>query len=142
MKTYMPSGTPAEGKWYVVDAEGKIFGRLASQVAHILRGKHKVDFTPHVAGGDHVIVVNIDKVVFTGRKLDQKMYRRHSGYPGGLKETSYRDLMQRKPAFAFEVAVKGMLPKNSLGDVMFRKLKVYAGSEHAHSAQMPEPLEF
>ncbi len=140
MKTYMPSGKVA-GKWFVVDAEGQTFGRLASRVAYILRGKHKPDFTPHVNMGDHVIVVNIEKVVFTGRKLDQKMYRRHSGYPGGLKEVSYRELMQRKPAFAFEIAVKGMLPKNAIGHDMFRKLKVYTGPEHQHSAQMPEPLE-
>lgn len=141
MKTYMPSGKPAAGKWYVVDAEGQIFGRLASRVAHVLRGKHKPDFTPHVSMGDHVIVVNIDKVVFTGNKLDQKFYRRHSGYPGGLKEVSYRDLMRKKPAFAFEIAVKGMLPKNTLGSSMLKKLKVYAGPEHMHSAQMPEPLD-
>jgi len=139
MKTYMPSGNAA-GKWYVLDATGQTFGRLASRVAYILRGKHKPDFTPHMSMGDHVIVVNIDKVVFTGRKLDQKTYRKHSGYPGGLKETSYRDLMQKKPAFAFEIAVKGMLPKNSLGHDMFKKLKVYTGPEHRHSAQMPEPL--
>ncbi len=140
MKTYMPSGN-ASGKWYVLDAQGQTFGRLASRVAYILRGKHRPDFTPHVCLGDHVIVVNIDKVVFTGHKLDNKTYRHHTGYPGGLKETSYRELMQKKPAFAFELAVKGMLPKNAIGREMFRKLKVYTGPEHQHSAQMPEPLE-
>ncbi len=140
MKTYMPSGKTA-GKWYVMDAEGQIFGRLASRVAHVLRGKHKPDFTPHAVMGDHVIVVNIDKVVFTGKKLDQKTFRRHSGYPGGLKETTYRELMNKKPAFAFECAVKGMLPKNSIGHAMFRNLKVYAGPDHNHGAQTPEPFE-
>jgi len=140
MKTYMPRGNTA-GKWYIVDASGKTFGRLASRVALVLRGKHRPDFTPHMAMGDHVIVVNIDKIVFTGNKLDQKTYRRHSGYPGGLKEISYRELMNKKPAFAFECAVKGILPKNSIGRDMFRNLKVYTGSEHKHAAQMPETLE-
>jgi large subunit ribosomal protein L13 len=139
MNTYMPAGKQ-EAKWYVVDAEGQTFGRLASRVAAILRGKHKPDFTPHVSMGDHVIVVNIEKVVFTGKKLDQKTYTHHTGYPGGLKQTLYRDLMQKRPEFAFELAVKGMLPKNSLGREMFRKLKVYSGPEHKQSAQMPEPL--
>ena len=140
MKTYMPSGKP-DGKWYVVDAEGQVFGRLASRVAGILRGKHKPEFTPHAVMGDHVIVVNIDKVVFTGKKLDQKTYRYHTGYPGGLKETKYRELMQKKPEFAFERAVKGMLPKNSIGRAMFKNLKVYAGPDHKHAAQTPEPME-
>ena len=141
MKSYMPSGNTASGKWYVIDAQGKTFGRLASRVAYILKGKHKPTYTPHADMGDHVIVVNIDKVIFTGNKLDQKVYYHYTGHPGGLKETTYRDLMQKKPEFAFERAVKGMLPKNALGRSMIKKLKVYAGPEHQHSAQTPEPLE-
>ena len=128
-------------KWYVVDAEGKPLGRLASEVAKILRGKHKPEFTPHVDTGDYVIVLNADKVVLTGRKLDQKYYRRHTGYAGGLKETKYRDFLASKPERVIELAVKGMLPKNSLGRAMFKKLKVYKGSEHSHQAQKPEILE-
>lgn len=141
MKTYMAKAEDLERKWYVVDAEGKTFGRVASRVAAILRGKHKPIFTPHVDTGDYVIVLNVDKVVFTGNKLDQKKYYRHSGYPGGLKETTYRELMQKKPKFAFEKAVKGMLPKNSLGRSMIKKLKVYEGAEHKHAAQQPEALD-
>ncbi|MBQ9989277.1 MAG: 50S ribosomal protein L13 [Clostridia bacterium] len=140
MKTYMPGQEDAARKWYIVDAEGQTFGRLASRVASVLKGKHKPTVTPHADMGDFVIVVNIDKAVFTGRKLDQKIYYRHTGYPGGLKEVKYRDLMANKPELAFEMAVKGMLPKNSLGTKMLRKLKVYAGPEHKHSAQQPEPL--
>ena len=141
MKSYMPSGNTASGKWSVIDAQGKTFGRLASRVAYILKGTHKPTYTPHADMGDHVIVVNIDKVIFTGNKLDQKIYYHYTGHPGGLKETTYRDLMQKKPALAFERAVKGMLPKNALGRSMIKKLKVYAGPEHKHSAQTPEPLE-
>ena len=141
MKTYMANPQTVERKWYVIDAEGVTFGRLASRVASILRGKHKPTFTPHVDTGDYVIVTNIDKAVFTGNKLDAKIYYRHTGYPGGLKEVKYRDLMANKPAFAFEKAVRGMLPKNSLGRSMIKKLKVYAGPEHGHEAQKPEKLE-
>ncbi|MDL2225191.1 50S ribosomal protein L13 [Eubacteriales bacterium OttesenSCG-928-M02] len=140
MKTYMPKKAEVERNWYVIDAEGKTFGRLASQVAYILKGKHKPIYSPHVDVGDYVIVTNADKVVFTGKKLDQKIYYKHSGYRGGLKETPYRQLMEKKPCFAFEKAVKGMLPKNALGRAMFRKLKVYAGPEHKHEAQQPQAL--
>jgi len=141
MKTYMAKPKEVFRKWYVVDAEGKPLGRLASEVAKILRGKHKPEFTPHVDTGDYVIVLNADKVVLTGRKLDQKYYRRHTGYAGGLKETKYRDFLASKPERVIELAVKGMLPKNSLGRAMFKKLKVYKGSEHSHQAQKPEILE-
>ncbi|NLJ72195.1 MAG: 50S ribosomal protein L13 [Syntrophomonadaceae bacterium] len=128
-------------KWYVIDADGQTLGRLASEVAVILRGKHKAIYTPHVDTGDFVIIINAEKVVLTGNKLDQKKYRRHSGYPGGLKEVSYRDLMDRRPERAVEVAIKGMLPHNRLGRQMFKKLKVYRGSEHPHAAQKPEVRE-
>lgn len=141
MNTYMAKPETVERKWYVVDASGLTLGRLASQVASILRGKNKPIFTPHVDTGDFVIIINADKIVLTGKKLDQKFYRRHSGYPGGLKETSYRRLMGTKPEFAFEQAVRGMLPHNALGRQMFRKLKVYRGGEHQHQAQQPEVLQ-
>ncbi|NLC69632.1 MAG: 50S ribosomal protein L13 [Clostridiaceae bacterium] len=141
MKTYMAKPGVVSRKWYVIDAEGKPLGRLASEVAKILRGKHKPEFTPHTDVGDHVIVLNADKVVLTGKKPDQKYYRRHSGQPGGLKEIKYRDFLATKPEKAFEIAVKGMLPKNSLGRAMFKKLKVYRGNEHKHQAQKPEILE-
>ena len=141
MKTYMATPGSVEKKWYVVDAEGKTFGRLASQVAAVLIGKHKPEFTPNVDTGDYVIIVNADKAVFTGKKLQQKKYYSPSGYPGGLKETNYADLMARKPEFAMEEAVRRMLPKSRLGRQMAKKLFVYAGSEHKHAAQKPEPLE-
>lgn len=141
MKTFVAKPQEVEKKWYVIDAEGKNFGRLASEVAKILRGKHKPIFTPHVDTGDYVIILNCEKVVFTGKKLDQKMYRYHTGYPGGLKEVPYKRLMATKPERAFEHAVKGMLPKNALGRAMYAKLKVYAGAEHEHQAQKPEVLE-
>ncbi len=141
MKTYMATPGSVEKKWYVVDAEGKTFGRLASQVAAILIGKHKPEFTPNVDTGDYVIIVNADKAVFTGKKLQQKKYYSHSGYPGGLKETNYADLMAKKPEFAMEEAVRRMLPKSRLGRQMAKKLFVYAGSDHKHAAQKPEPLE-
>ncbi|WP_200774201.1 50S ribosomal protein L13 [Thermosyntropha lipolytica] len=130
-----------ERKWYVIDASGQPLGRLASEVAAILRGKHKPIYTPHVDTGDYVIVINAEKIVLTGDKLNKKMYRHHSGYPGGLKEMSYRDLLQKKPEKAIELAVKGMLPHNRLGRKMFKKLKVYRGSEHPHQAQKPEIRE-
>jgi large subunit ribosomal protein L13 len=140
-KTYMAKPEEVERKWYLVDASGKRLGRLASQVAAILRGKHKPIFTPHLDVGDFVVVINASKVVLTGKKLDKKVYYRHSGYPGGLKEIPYRILLEKNPVKAFELAVKRMLPKNSLGRKMFKKLKVYAGPEHPHQAQKPEPLE-
>ena len=141
VKPYMAKAETVQRKWYVVDAEGMVLGRLASQVAAILRGKNKPTFTPHVDTGDHVIVLNADKVVLTGDKLNQKFYRRHSGYPGGLKETSYKDLMAKKADLAVIEAVRGMLPKNALGRQMIKKLRVYKGAEHDHAAQKPEVLE-
>ncbi|NLN42496.1 MAG: 50S ribosomal protein L13 [Clostridiales bacterium] len=141
MKTFMAKAEEVERKWYVVDADGKTLGRLASEVAKILRGKHKPIYTPHVDTGDHVIVINAEKVRLTGKKLDQKMYRRHSQYPGGLKEIPYRQLMETRPTLAVYQAVKGMLPKNSLGRKMLKKLRVYAGPDHKHEAQQPEMLE-
>jgi large subunit ribosomal protein L13 len=141
MKTFMAKAQEVNRKWLIVDAEGIALGRLASEVAKILRGKHKPDFTPHVDTGDHVIVLNAEKVVLTGKKLDQKMYRHHSLYPGGLKEVKYRHFMATRPEKAVELAIKGMLPKNSLGRAMFTKLKVYKGTDHKHEAQMPEKLD-
>ncbi len=141
MKTFMAKAEEVKRKWYVIDAEGKPLGRLASEVAKILRGKNKPTYTPHVDTGDFVIILNAEKVVLTGKKLDQKLYRHHSLYPGGLKEIKYRQFMATKPEKAVELAVKGMLPKNSLGRAMYRKLKVYKGNEHEHQAQMPETLE-
>lgn len=140
MKTFMAKPNEVERKWYVVDAADMPLGRLASQVAAILRGKNKAVFTPHVDTGDHVIVINCDKVVLTGKKLTQKVYRTHNHYVG-LKETSYKDIMAKKPDFAVYRAVKGMLPKNSLGSKMLKKLRVYKGSEHPHQAQNPEVLK-
>jgi len=141
MKTFMAKAEDVKRKWYVIDAEGKPLGRLASEIAKILRGKNKPNYTPHVDTGDYVIVLNAEKVVLTGKKLEQKYYRHHSRYPGGLKEIKYKQFMAEKPERAVEIAVKGMLPKNSLGRAMFRKLKVYRGSEHQHQAQKPEKLE-
>ncbi len=137
MKTIMANKATVERKWFVVDAANMPLGRVATQVAMILRGKHKPTYTPHVDCGDYVIVINTDKVILTGDKLNQKMYYRHSGFPGGLKGTQYKTLMATKSDFVFEKAVKGMLPKNSLGRDMFRKLKVYKGAEHPHEAQCP-----
>ena len=140
MKTFMANAETVERKWYVVDADGMTLGRLASQVAAILRGKNKPTFTPHVDCGDHVIVINAAKVVLSGKKLDQKIYYHHSGFAGGLKQTKYRKLMAEKPEFAVKHAVIGMLPKGPLGRQMGRKLRVYAGAEHEHEAQKPEVL--
>lgn len=140
MKTFMAKAETIERKWYVIDAEGKVLGRLATQVAVILRGKNKPIFTPHVDTGDHVIILNADKIVLTGNKLDQKLYRSHSGYPGGLKEITYRKLIEKKPEFVISEAVRGMLPKNTLGRNMLKKLKVYKGNQHEHQAQKPEVL--
>jgi len=141
VKTYSAKAQDVERKWYVVDAQGKTLGRLTTQIATILRGKHKPIYTPHVDCGDFVIVINAEKVWTTGRKLDQKKYYRHSGYPGGLKEITLRDQLKRFPERVIEAAVKGMLPKSKLGHVMYKKLKVYAGPNHPHAAQNPEPLE-
>lgn len=141
MKSYIAKAQEVEKKWYVVDAAGKPLGRVASQVATILRGKHKPTFTPNVDCGDFVIVINAEKVVLTGKKLDKKMLRKHSGYVGGLKEIPYREVLAKKPEFAFEEAVRRMLPSGVLGRQMLKKLKVYKGSEHEHAAQKPEVLE-
>ena len=141
MSTYMAKPANVDRKWYVIDAEGVVLGRLASQVALMLRGKHKPTFTPHVDTGDFIIVVNTDKIVLTGNKLNDKIYYHHTGHPGGLKETKYRDLMATKSEFALKKAVRGMLPKGPLGNKMFKKLKVYVGAEHEHAAQKPEVFE-
>ena len=142
MSTYVAKAAEVQRKWYVVDAEGMVLGRMATEIARVLRGKHKPEYTPFVDTGDNVIVINADKVVLTGNKLDQKMYRYHTQYPGGLKERTYRNLMQRNPEKVVELAVKGMLPKNALDRAMYKKLKVYAGPEHGHEAQKPEKLTF
>ena len=142
MNTYMPNESAIERKWYVVDAEGKTLGRLAAEVAKVLRGKNKPIFTPHADCGDYVIVVNADKVSVTGRKLDQKVYYHHSDYVGGMKETKLREKLADKPEQVVELAVKGMLPKGPLGRRMYKKLFVYAGPEHKQEAQKPEALEF
>ncbi|HWR44423.1 50S ribosomal protein L13 [Sporomusa sp.] len=141
MKTFMANPADIQRKWYVVDAEGQTLGRLAVEVAKVLRGKNKPTFTPHVDTGDHVIVVNADKIVLTGKKLEQKTYFRHSGYPGGTTFTPAGKMLADKPQRVVEMAVKGMLPKNTLGRQMYRKLNVYAGPNHPHSAQQPEVLE-
>jgi large subunit ribosomal protein L13 len=141
MKTFMAKANEIERKWFIVDAEGKVLGRLASEVAKILKGKNKPIYTPHVDTGDHVIILNASKIVLTGKKLDQKMYRTHSQYPGGLKETPYRRLMAEKPEKVVYEAIRGMLPHNRLGRQMIKKLKVYRGAEHPHEAQQPEVLE-
>lgn len=142
MKSYMAKPNEVERKWYVIDAEGKVLGRLATEVSKILSGKNKPIYTPHVDTGDYVIVINADKIVLTGKKLQQKSYKYHTGYPGGLREISYNRMLSEKPEKVIELAVKGMLPKNSLGRQMFRKLKVYSGPEHNHEAQKPEVYEF
>lgn len=141
MKTYMANPQTVERKWYIVDATGCTFGRLASKVANILMGKHKTTYTPHVDSGDFVIVINSKELKLTGDKLLQKKYYHHSGYPGGIKEVTYKDLMEKKADFAFKQAVKGMLPKNSLGYAMLNRLKVYTDANHGHEAQKPEVLD-
>ncbi len=141
MKTYVVKESEITREWFVVDAAGQTLGRLASKVAHILRGKHKPIYSPHLDVGDYVIVVNADKVVVTGKKMEDKIYYRHTGYPGGIRATSLRDMMERHPTFAVWHAVRGMLPKNKLGRRMLKKLKVYAGPEHPHQAQQPKELE-
>ncbi len=142
MKTYMASPEKIERKWYVVDAAGCTLGRLSSEIAKVLRGKNKPVFTPHIDTGDYVVVVNADKIEVTGKKLDQKIYYHHSDYVGGMKETTLREMMAKKPEMVIELAVKGMLPKGPLGRSMIKKLHVYAGPEHEQQAQKPEILTF
>ena len=141
MRTFMAKAADVERKWYVIDAQDKALGRVATEVARILRGKHKPIFTPHVDTGDFVIVLNAQKILLTGNKAEQKFYYRHSGYPGGIKAVSYGELLKKKPQKVMELAVKGMLPHNKLGSAMFKKLKVYAGNQHPHAAQKPENWE-
>ena len=140
MSTYMVKAETIERKWYVIDAKDKPLGRTAAEAANILNGKHRVDFTPHVDCGDYVIIINAEKAVLTGSKLTKKYYRHHSGYIGGLKEVQYKTLMEKRPELAMQLAVKGMLPKNSIGAKSLTRLKVYKGAEHNHSAQKPETL--
>ena len=142
MKTFMASPATIDRKWYVVDAEGMTLGRLASEVAKVLRGKNKPIFTPHIDTGDYVIVVNADKIKVTGKKLEQKIYYNHSDYVGGMRETTLKEMLAKKPERVIELAVKGMLPKGPLGRSMYTKLFVYAGPEHKHEAQKPEALTF
>ena len=141
MSTYMAKKETVTRGWYILDAAGKPLGKTAAAAATILRGKHRPEFTPNVDYGEFVVIINCDKAVLTGKKLDQKFYRRHSGYIGGLKETSYRKLLATKPEFAMQVAVKGMLPKNTIGDKAITRLKVYAGDNHRQQAQQPVPYE-
>lgn len=140
MKTYMAKGETVEHRWYVVDATDMVLGRLSSQVAAILRGKNKPFYTPHVDTGDHVIIINADKVRLTGKKLEDKTYKYHTGYPGGLKEITYGDLLAKKPCFAVYESIRRMMPKGPLGRQMLKKLRVYAGPDHKHEAQQPEVL--
>ena len=140
MKTFSPTPKDIDRKWYVVDAQEQVLGRLATQIAHRLRGKHKPEFAPHMDNGDFIIVVNCDKIKVTGTKMDKKLYYRHSGWVGGLKSTTLADMLAEKPERVLVAAVKGMLPKNRLARHMLKKLKVYAGPEHPHTAQQPQPL--
>ena len=142
MKSYIASTKDIERKWYIIDAEDKVLGRLASEIANILRGKHKPTYTPFIDTGDYVIVINADKIRLTGNKLNQKGYVYHTGYPGGRRAIPYFQLMEKKPTMAIELAVKGMLPHGKLGRQMYKKLRVYAGTDHGHEAQMPEVYEF
>lgn len=141
MGSYQAKPLEVTRKWYVVDADGKTLGRLAARIASVLRGKHKPTFTPNVDTGDHVVVINAGKIHLTGGKLKTKLYRLHTGWPGGLKSTTAEHMHKKNPTALVETAIKGMLPKNPLGRAMFKKLKVYAGSEHQHAAQQPKPLE-
>lgn len=141
MSTYSAKPESVKRDWFVVDAAGKTLGRLATEVATRLRGKHKPVYTPHVDTGDYVVIINAEKVAVTGKKASDKMYYHHTGFPGGIKEASFEKLIARKPEKVIELAVKGMLPRNPLGRAMFRKLKVYAGAEHPHTAQQPQPLD-
>ncbi|MDL2266615.1 50S ribosomal protein L13 [Desulfovibrio sp. OttesenSCG-928-G15] len=142
MKTFSPTPKDINREWFLVDADNQVLGRLATQIAHRLRGKHKPEFAPHMDNGDFIIVVNCEKIRVTGNKAAQKMYYRHSGYVGGLKETNFEKLMATKPHLALMHAVKGMLPKNRLGRALLKKLRIYPGAEHPHSAQTPKPLSF
>ncbi|MCD5406115.1 MAG: 50S ribosomal protein L13 [Desulfotomaculum sp.] len=141
MKTFMAKSVEVEHKWYIIDAKDQVLGRLATKVAHILRGKHKAIFTPHVDTGDHVIIINAEKIALTGNKLQNKFYYRHSGYPGGLKATKYEDFLAKQPEKLVEKAIVGMLPHNRLGAKVAKKLKVYRGDQHPHLAQQPEILQ-
>ncbi|MBW8189491.1 50S ribosomal protein L13 [Neiella marina] len=141
MTTFTAKPESVKRDWYVVDAEGKTLGRLATEIASRLRGKHKPEYTPHVDTGDYIVVINCEKVAVTGRKAENKMYYKHTGFPGGIREINFEKLIARKPEMVIEKAVKGMLPKGPLGRAMFRKLKVYAGSEHQHAAQQPQVLD-
>jgi large subunit ribosomal protein L13 len=141
MKTFVAKPESVKRDWYVVDAEGKTLGRIATEIARRLRGKHKAEYTPHVDTGDYIIVINAEKVTVTGNKTQDKMYYAHTGFPGGLKSINFEKLQAKKPEMIIEKAVKGMLPKGPLGRDMYRKLKVYAGSEHAHAAQQPQVLD-
>lgn len=141
MKTFSAKPETVKRDWFVIDAENKVLGRLATEVARRLRGKHKPEYTPHVDTGDYIVVINADKIAVTGNKEQNKMYHHHTGYPGGLKSMTLEKLREKAPERIIEKAVKGMLPKNPLGRAMFSKLKVYAGSEHSHTAQQPQPLE-
>lgn len=141
MKSYMARPKEVERKWYVIDAEGKTLGRLAAEISRLLRGKNKPQYTPHVDVGDFVVVVNAEKVEVSGRKAEQKVYRWHTGYPGGLRERSYKQMLQKKPEEILRQAVRGMMPKTRLGRRQLKKLKIYAGPEHLHAGQTPEPYE-
>lgn len=141
MKTIFLNPTKVERKWYLIDAEGKTLGRVAVRVADILRGKHKPEFVPHQEIGDYVVIINADKIAVTGKKRQQKIYYRYSGYPGGLRGDTFEEVLEKKPTFPMEQAIRGMLPKNSLGRKLFNNVKVYAGNEHPHAAQKPEVLE-
>ena len=138
MKTFSPTPEHIDHQWFVVDADNQVLGRLAAQIAHRLRGKHKPDFTPNVDCGDYVIIINAKDAVLTGKKLEQKYYRTHSGYPGGLKETQYKTLMEKKPELAMRLAVRGMLQKNTIAEWQLKRLRIFAGAEHDHEAQKPE----
>ena len=141
MKTFVAKPETVKRDWYVVDAEGKTLGRLATEIARRLRGKHKAEYTPHVDTGDYIVVVNAEKVAVTGNKAQDKMYYSHTGFPGGIKSISFEKLIAKKPEMVIQKAVKGMLPRGPLGRAMFRKLKVYAGAEHSHAAQQPKQLD-
>ena len=141
MKTFIAKPAEVKRDWFLLDATDQVLGRLATEVARRLRGKHKPEYTPHTDTGDYIVVVNAEKIKVTGRKTTDKMYYRHTGYPGGIKETSFEKMIEKTPAKVIEIAVKGMLPRGPLGRQMFRKLKVYAGAEHKHSAQQPQKLE-
>ena len=141
MRSFVPTAGSVERQWHVIDAEGQVLGRIATEAARLLQGKHKAVYTPHIDTGDHVVIVNAAKVRLTGRKEEQKVYRYHSGYEGGLREERAKDVRQKNPVRLVEEAVRGMLPKTKMGDAMYRKLKVYAGADHPHAAQQPQKIE-